>query len=148
MQSNLYCFKRLCKDFLKPFAQRDLSTPKKIFNYRLSRARNVVENAFGILASRFRIYHTEINMQIKNIESVVLATCALHNFLRQKSKDYLGFNYTDIEDAFIYEEEHGFTNLKRGQNRHASDQGKEVRNAFLEYFITDGKVSWQENAIK
>lgn len=38
-------------DFLKPFALKDLTFPRKIFNYRLSRARNVVENAFEILTS-------------------------------------------------------------------------------------------------
>lgn len=48
--------------FLKPYAQRELNSEKRIFNYRLSRARNVVENAFGIIASRFRILHTPINM--------------------------------------------------------------------------------------
>lgn len=60
----------LRKDVMKPFRQSDLkSTMKKIYNYRLSRTRRIVENAFGILAARFRIFRTQINMESKNIES-------------------------------------------------------------------------------
>ncbi|CAH2015323.1 unnamed protein product [Acanthoscelides obtectus] len=46
-------------DFLKPYNQRELDYPKKVFNYRLSRARRVVENTFGILANRFRASELE-----------------------------------------------------------------------------------------
>lgn len=36
----------LLEDFLKPFSQKDLNPERKIFNYRLSRARRIMENVF------------------------------------------------------------------------------------------------------
>lgn len=38
---------------IKPYSQSNLTTEKRVFNYRLSRARRTVENAFGILSNRF-----------------------------------------------------------------------------------------------
>jgi len=51
----------LRKDLLKPFSQKQLTNERRVFNRHLSRARRVTENTFGIMASRFRVFHTEIN---------------------------------------------------------------------------------------
>ncbi|XP_016115196.1 uncharacterized protein [Sinocyclocheilus grahami] len=40
---------------MRPYPGLDISTQQRIVNYRLSRVRNVVENAFGILSSHWRI---------------------------------------------------------------------------------------------
>lgn len=46
-------------DMIKPFRLASLTDDDtKIYNYRLSRARRIVENAFGILSARFRIFRT------------------------------------------------------------------------------------------
>lgn len=37
---------------MKPFQRRHMSREERVFNYRLSRARRVVENSFGIMSSR------------------------------------------------------------------------------------------------
>ena len=41
-----------------------------------------VENAFGILSQRWRVYHHEIDLQADLLTEMVLATCALHNYLQ------------------------------------------------------------------
>ena len=55
----------LHKDLLKPFSQKQLTNERRVLNYRLSRARRVIENTFGIMASRFRVFRTEINLKLE-----------------------------------------------------------------------------------
>ena len=54
-----------------------------VFNYRLSRARRIVENAFSILAQRFRIFNRRMQLSEHNGEVVIKSACALHNFLTE-----------------------------------------------------------------
>ncbi|KAJ4945805.1 hypothetical protein JOQ06_023483 [Pogonophryne albipinna] len=72
---------------MRPYPGKNLTHQKRIFNYRLSRARMVVENAFGILASRWRIFHRRINLHPKNVDTLVVAGCILHNFLLAPSEN-------------------------------------------------------------
>ena len=69
---------------LKPYSQNGFTPERRIFNYRLSRARRVVENAFGILANRFLVFMTPINLAPEKVEITTLACCILYNFLRSK----------------------------------------------------------------
>jgi hypothetical protein len=45
----------LAPNMMKPYPQRGLTEEQRIFNYRLSRARNVSQNAFGIMSANFFI---------------------------------------------------------------------------------------------
>ena len=66
---------------MRPFARKALTNERCIFNYRLSRARRVVENAFGILANCWRLYYYCIYLNPDNVTTVVKATIVLHNIL-------------------------------------------------------------------
>lgn len=68
------------ENLLKLFPQKTLNYERRIYNYRLSRARNVVENAFGLIANRFCILLTSININPNDTKYIVLAISTLHNF--------------------------------------------------------------------
>lgn len=143
----------LRSDFLKPFGQKELNHDRKIFNYRLSRARCRVENAFGILAARFRIYQGSISISLEGIEKVVMASCVLHNFLRRKcGTGYVPENsvYSEnVEDGTIDLglQTTGMIRLQRGHNRRSNDDAKQVRLLFMNYFCHENTLPWQEKMI-
>lgn len=137
----------LRNNFLKPFGQNELDREKRIFNYRLSRARRVVENTFGILATRFRIFLQPINLKLENVEKVVMATCVLHNFLRRRSSNtYIPSNFDTehLDEVAIAE---NFSNIHEELNQQESESAKEVRDLYKNYFSHEGVVPWQDSCI-
>ena len=73
---------------------------KAIFNYPLSLARRVIENTFGILASRWRIFRSPIIAEPQRAVVYTKATIALNNFLRTtESSVYCPAGFIDSEDG-------------------------------------------------
>ncbi|WAR29100.1 hypothetical protein MAR_002668, partial [Mya arenaria] len=75
----------------RPYPHRHLARDERIFNYRCSRARRVVENAFGILANRFRCLLTTLGMRPSTVTKTVMACMTLHNRMRTR--------YPNIQNA-------------------------------------------------
>jgi len=69
---------------VKPFSHRYLNHEERIFNYRCSRGRRVVENAFGILASRFRCLLTTLATTPETATKITKACLILHNVMRMR----------------------------------------------------------------
>ncbi|XP_077149254.1 uncharacterized protein LOC143810032 [Ranitomeya variabilis] len=141
---------------LKPFAQRTLTAERRIFNYRLSRARRVVENAFGIMANRFRVFHTAINLKLQSIDFVVLACCVLHNFLRRHdTSSYSPPSFIDSVDPITGDivpgewraQEENLTGLQALGSGRQADDARDCREKYCLYFNGSGAVPWQDRAV-
>ncbi|XP_066981810.1 uncharacterized protein [Macrobrachium rosenbergii] len=138
-------------NLLKPFSNANLSLKQRIFNYRLSRARRVVENSFGILAARFRILYGPINLKTNTIDLVVKSVCYLHSWLIAKSTtNYFGNGTIDQEGLDTGEIHPGSwrsTNSELHSAKHLpsnnySNEAPKKREQYAEYFTGEGAVPW------
>lgn len=127
---------------------------KRIYNYRLSRARRVIENVFGIMATVFRVFRTPIMLNPEKANIIVKTCVLLHNFLRRsitsrQKYSPLGTFDEEVEGQFVagswrsdIDGMKSFFPLKRIARRPRRDAEK-VRLEFANYFSTTGQVSWQ-----
>ena len=74
----------LQENILKPYPFRSDDIFSRIFNYRLSRARRMVESSFGILTTRFRVLLKPIHLNPEKTQ-LVKAAVVLHNYLLENS---------------------------------------------------------------
>lgn len=126
-------------NLLRPFGGTHLDKKKRIFNYRLTRARRYVECAFGILANKWRIFHRPIDVQEETAIWIVKACTMLHNFVREK--DGFSVENTDLKEMHL-------DNLPNAQIRRGGISANSIRTTFADYFLTEpGSVSWQNEAI-
>ena len=64
---------------MKPFAIHHMTIAERIFNYKLSRARRIVENAFVIMANRFQCLITMLQVGPVAVKNTIMACITLHN---------------------------------------------------------------------
>ena len=66
---------------VKPYSQGQLTMEEGIANYMISRDRRVVENAFRILVSRFRVLVGTMDQRPRVVRDIVFTCVVLHNML-------------------------------------------------------------------
>ncbi|KAJ8030154.1 Protein ALP1-like [Holothuria leucospilota] len=125
---------------MRPFPGRQNSIDKQIFNYRLSRARRIMENAFGIFAARWMVFHTKIALQPAHANSVVKAACVLHSLLKAKTTPSQKAQL--MEEAADVNSVDGLANV-RGTGGMVTEAAISVRDSFKEFFMQDKSVPWQ-----
>lgn len=148
----------LHENIMRPYPGENLSEKKKIFNYRLSRARRTIENTFGILTQRWRCMSKKIVGDVDTCERIIKACVILHNFL-QSEEDSIPFGqrhycppgYIDEEDAngviipgSWRDSEPNLRPIGKVASNNTSRVNIHSRNLLCDYFSSDvGSVEWQ-----
>ncbi|XP_070153561.1 uncharacterized protein [Polyergus mexicanus] len=148
-----------CLHMMRSYPGRSLNEQKRIFNYRLSRARKTIENTFGIFAARWRIFRRTIYANPDVANRLVLATMYLHNILKIKNDGkaplqprYCPPQFADreiegdlIEGEWRQQSQDNYIRPIRNAGAHrASREAYAMRNTLLSYFMTvAGEVPWQ-----
>jgi hypothetical protein len=129
---------------MNPFAIRNMEHHERIFNYRLSRARRVVENAFGILA--------HMNHRPETCRKITTTCVILHNLIRLR---YPATHLMDLEDQNQNVIPGAWRNDKvlldvyheRARNT-GTQEGRQIRRYLGHYFTSKaGSVPWQDKMI-
>ena len=148
----------LQQHMMRPCPEKLLPQQKKIFNYRLSRAQRIVENAFGIPAACFWVFCHPLMVSIENVETVVKGIVVLHNFLHQETAtQYLTQKSVDHEDyrghvspsEWCLNANDGQQLQSLAKSGHKScARAVQVRDLFAQYFSSEvGKVAWQTEIV-
>ena len=150
----------LKENLMKPYPSTGLSNEKRIFNYRLSRARRIIENTFGIMAARFRVLRRPIIGKVELVHEVTKSVVALHNYLMKESNSKNPSRYCPV--GFVDNDDHvnggwrqevdaysNFISVKQVGSNMYSNKAKLVRNEFKAYFNSSvGEVPWQLDVVK
>lgn len=134
----------------------DKGTSQRIFNYRLSRARRVVENVFGIMTSVFRVFRKPLLLQPERVTQIAMTCVLLHNFLHRSATSNSSYVPHQLIDAELNGElipgtwrndEPSTNSFVPLQTVHSNPQlnAKSVRDFYAQYFSTHGAVAWQHS---
>ena len=125
---------------------------QRIYNYRVSRARRLVENVFGVTAQKFQCLRTTMRQHPDIVSKIVLACCILHNLHRMRySRDPLLVDQEDADHNVIPGEWRQHVNMHvpqpPGPRNTGSRKAKEQREYLTNYFLNRGAVPWQEDMV-
>lgn len=119
------------------------------FCQRLSRARRVIENTFGIMVARWRIFKTEINANPEKVEDYTNACIVLHKFIMSENeKLYCPRNFPDQEVdgrlvAGAWRSDGGsscMSDIVGSTSGRLNVDAKEIREQFMQYFSNEGAL--------
>lgn len=133
---------------MRPYPGRSgLTVDEKIFNYRLSRARRMIESTFGIFVSQWRIFRKPIIANVENVHKIIEACVCLHNFIRNADNNADENYELELNDYDPITNSGGMRNVSRlGSNTHSREAAR-VRDQFMMYFNEEGVVDWQFSKI-
>ena len=135
-------------DIMKPYprGQRGIKLPEDqlVFNYRLSRARRISENAFGILVQRWRVFDRRMAISDENTIKVIQAATVLHNYLKPAGVNPEVMLAQLNPNGREYDNQGGaLRNINHGGIRSPTD-AIEIRDWYKAYFFSPvGSIPYQ-----
>ena len=124
----------LNRNILLRFCGSNLSVKKRVYSYRLCRARRYVECAFGIFSNKWRIFQWPLNVSPDCAVDIVKACVVLRNFVRERD----GCKFEDALTVSCLED------ISDGQSVRGWLTANSVMNKVADHFLTDvGAASWQ-----
>ena len=139
---------------MKPYSIRGMTKEQHITNYRISRGRRVVENAFGILAQRWQLLLTTMMQGPDTVRTIVEACVCLHNLMRLRYPALQNIQL-DMEDdnhnlvPGLWRVDANMHELDRvvGPNRDTIAAKKQREYLRLYFNSPAGSVPWQDRMI-
>ena len=145
---------------MKPFPGKNgLKHEEKLFNYRLSRSRRTIENAFGFIC-KWRIFKKAIRADVNTVESIIKACVCLHNYLLLTDNSrYTPSGFVDRKTAngnlisgewrsIIAREGDVLTPMATQGSNNFNYTASGVRNNFMDYVNSaDGALPWQNEHV-
>lgn len=127
---------------MRPFPRRQLTNEKRIYNYRLSRARRIVECAFGIMVKRFNVLENKMLVGPEKATKITRAICVLHDLIMTRE-----VNLTEIHNEI--ENHHNQIEIRNEANivhhNRSSIAAIEQLNKFMDFFNSENvSVPWQD----
>ena len=153
-------------NLIKPYpGTHSKGTAERIFNYRLSRARNTVENSFGQICSTFRVLRKPLLVKVSTARLIGLACVYLHNYLKDsvESADLYeppgtydtvkasgiqedGRWRRDLEDDTEPQQSFFSLQAEESDDLEILTNGQAVRDEYRDYFMTpQGRIAMQES---
>lgn len=145
---------------MKPYPGKNLDESQRVFNYRLSRARRTIENAFGILSVKWRVFRRPIRASLELVEKITMATVCLHNYLQLTDNAmYSPSGFVDSENASgqitlgdwrntTQVDVQGIRNIGRIAGNRYTFEANKARGDFKDYVNNEGQVSWQLDYVR
>ena len=126
---------------MKPFPRglrgNKLPEDQLVFNYRLSRARRISENAFGILVQRWRVFDRRMYLSDENAIKVIQAATVLHNYLTPANVNVETIMAQLNPAAREYDHQAGaLRNVNNHRGIRSPTDAKEIRNWYKTYFFS------------
>ena len=146
---------------MKPYPGKCLLEDKRIYSYRHSRAKRTIENSFGILSAKWRIFRRPIRAGVDTVEKIIKAAVCLHNYLRQTdTANYTPAGFVDSENGdgdiipgnwrnTVQNEGSSLMSLNHSRSNRSKFDATKIRNDFKSYFNSpQGAVAWQYKHVR